>query len=417
MPAVKLLCFFLTVFLCQPVLAGDCMSETSAGRFAVHCHEMHAEARIEGRWLMIEGDLAAPQRIDNAMLESAQARYLPGRLLHSRLFEKMSGVATLIADIRFLQPGLELELAPGWINSSHRIFVRDRSGQFVKVFENADLESLADDEAGQVSTRPVPLPELGEQTRIVVHMHNGPYISAGVPETLALAPAGQLSALADQRRLVHAVLVSLFLLLAFYNLFLCFYHRNHWEGLLLFLIALGLSLRNFTLGGLLEALDPPGSMKLYLYTGWFTFLGAMFLLPLYFRQILAREFKAWMAYLCSVPVGIILIASLFIPLADFISIGMQVRNFSWLPMLLGLFATLVAAWRRTEVGLVTLLGMLLMVSATLLDISYYSGGKTPLIEFANVGYLIFLALQSIIVTRRRFQFVPRFANKRARVTD
>lgn len=395
----RALLLVLMLLMATPLRAEDCLSHVPPGRFIVYCPELTAVATLKGQWLMIEGEWVAPEQLDEDKLAAATALTLPGLMTRKALFESKVVMATLIADVEFPNPVYDLEMAPGWVNSSHRIFVRDRAGRYVKVFTNAELEKLGSEDAGRLSTLPVLLPDLGRKTRIVIHIHNGPYPSPGISEIVALAPRGLLIRQHESRQALLTLFIGVFLTIAFYNVLLWHYYRDQWEGLLLALIAVLFCARNIALGGLLETFSPASTQKLYSYIGWYTYLGVMAVWPMYFRKIFPELFRRWMLLLCSTPIVFVLLAGLFVSLADFVLLGTYVRNFIWLAMSLVVYATVVSAYRRHGVGLITLLGLLLMIASTAVDVSYYARGTRPIVEFTNLGYLAFVLLQTVAITR------------------
>lgn len=399
----SLLIIVLTLLPMLSATAQDCLSRMNSGRFVIHCAELQSSVELDGQWLVVEGKLLAPESIDKATLKAAEPKYLPGRFQSKGLFETQVGIATLIADVEFPAAISGLEMSPGWVNSSHRIFVRDGNGRFVKVFENANLEELADDEAGRLRLLPVLLPNLGQKTRIVIHIHNGPYLMGGVSEIVSLSPQGVLIREHEVRQSLHMLFVGIFMTVAFYNIYLWFHFRLRWDGLLLGLLAIGFAVRNFAIGGMLDLVSPSGTTVLYHYFGWYTYLVNTFLWPIYFALLFRREFKLWMLVGCSAPVGVLLLYGLFAPLSDFIYWGMEARKLTMVIMLLMVYTATVAAYRRHGDGLITLLGVILMIASGLLDLSYYARGISPTIEYSNAGYLAFLILQTTVISRAYFE--------------
>lgn len=395
---LTLLCLVATLWTASVSAAEQCLTQLAAGRFVVHCEQFNNAVALDGEWLMVWGRFVEPEQLDSLDEQQIGTSRLPG-LWMEQLSSDGLGSMTLFADIEFPAPVADLELWPGWVNSAHRIQVRSRNGNYVTVFKNAELESLGAEEAGRLSTLPVLLPELGMKTRVVIHIHNGPYFTGGASEAPGLSPRGLLMKAHEDRRSAHAFLVGAFFIMALYNLALWKANWKRYERLVLGLISLNVCVRNFAMGGMLESGFLESTMKTYHYFGWYTFCVAMVLWAFYFRFMFPTEFKRWMLLLCLLPVVALLLISPLLSLAEFIDFGRVLRNFVWIPFLFTLYAAGSSAYRRRPGGGLMLLGVAIMLFCAALDLRVYEQGAKPILEYANVGFFVFVVMQTGYLSR------------------
>lgn len=394
---------------------------------------------LNGQWFFVGGVLIPPKLVNNYQ-KNAEFLFVPsywdletlglgGRSGYVTLWLELdweNNTAALTAD------GINrMAFQAGDIQSSSRIYVDDGRGKIIKVFDNLSEFSPESELPNKVlptrwvsgllpTSAAVKLPPLYSGSRVIVQIYNEDYRIGGFSQSVVVGPSKDIHSSALARRVFHAVLMGACLVMIVYCVILAFCSVDD-SALYTFLLlmCLGSGIRLLISSDLLQHIFSNIRVDDFYYLSWFSALmvasviafAQLFILPEIF---LAGSWKRRCAlFLSPIPLVCILF-SLVLPVNQFVILG------HWFRLAYGIIsvsycsALLVTLFFNKPRYVFPKVGVIFIISGSLLDGYLYSKNLRPYVDFFSFSIFVFIVVQT---TKMAWSYIQVLLNERVLFQD
>jgi len=396
---------FLTFFIGTYSNANDtaCVSEPVIKGIAdLRCWDGKSNASLSGKWFFdyqaLEGEITYQGLAD-----------VPG---HWREFEpQLPFLGKGVYRIKLLlpEPAANLALQIKQTHMARKVLLFDERGSQTIIFDSGNTDRLS---RSIIKMRApiLHLPKLGKISTLVIHVNNTESINGGIEDAPVL---GLETELIRQDQVLKLSTMSISTILAAFfaiNFYLWWVRERSYAVLALAGMALLISLRQMVISGIFYEYFPSFSSYFNATVGWGTFLVGLMTGIFYFRSTFPKLIPQWLAIFMYTISFIGVVMYLFWPLYIVQSYGAYYRPMILLSTIL-IIGFMINGLREPDYELrVTVFSGSIFLLGFVADTLYFHLFEYyPTISITALGMLIFVATQTLMMSRRYWNSIQQTA--------